>query len=243
MSSKEMLETHMMDRHLIYPPGFLKKRVSDWDADPSLRGMPVPIQGTNLTLDNPDNLKAWLEERRKRWPTSARVSEKKRKWKEAFDTGQFTTGDLNVREKKNWPVGSRTQTHNKTISEKLHVHFSGLTRTNNGREQNSSGDDQDYDAPEIMCSGSRHQESVPQEHTAPVSQNRPYQQGLHQQHRKQPGSSFVSKPRLLHKLLLPDIRMTVSNLSQATKFLVDNDFLYLVEEKPGAAMERKIQTI
>jgi len=40
---------------------------------------------------------------------------------------------------------------------------------------------------------------------------------------------------MLYQLLLPEIRMTVSNLSQAIRFLVDNDFLENVELKPGDA--------
>jgi hypothetical protein len=38
IGSQKALETHMMDRHLIYPPGWDKKRQKDWDADPSLKG-------------------------------------------------------------------------------------------------------------------------------------------------------------------------------------------------------------
>ena len=34
--SRKSVETHMMDRHFIFPPGWEKK--DDWDADPSLRG-------------------------------------------------------------------------------------------------------------------------------------------------------------------------------------------------------------
>ena len=37
--------------------------------------------------------------------------------------------------------------------------------------------------------------------------------------------------------------MTVSNLSQAIRFLVDNDFLDNVELKPGQANERMIEVI
>lgn len=37
--SKKAVEIHMMDRHLIYPPGWDKqKKKDDWDADPSLKG-------------------------------------------------------------------------------------------------------------------------------------------------------------------------------------------------------------
>ena len=42
---------------------------------------------------------------------------------------------------------------------------------------------------------------------------------------------------------MPEIRMTLSNLSQAIHFLVDNDFLDNVELKPGQANERMIEVI
>jgi len=37
--------------------------------------------------------------------------------------------------------------------------------------------------------------------------------------------------------------MTVSNLSQAIRFLVDNDFLKNVELRPGQASEKMIEVI
>jgi hypothetical protein len=37
--------------------------------------------------------------------------------------------------------------------------------------------------------------------------------------------------------------MTVSNLSQAIRFLVDNDFLENVELKPGDAKEKMIEVL
>jgi hypothetical protein len=37
--SQKTVEVHMMDRHLIYPPGWEKRnKQNDWDADPSLKG-------------------------------------------------------------------------------------------------------------------------------------------------------------------------------------------------------------
>jgi hypothetical protein len=45
------------------------------------------------------------------------------------------------------------------------------------------------------------------------------------------------------QLLLPEIRVTVSNLSQAIRFLVDNDFLQGVEMKAGEADEKLIEVI
>jgi len=37
--------------------------------------------------------------------------------------------------------------------------------------------------------------------------------------------------------------MTISNLSQAIRFLVDNDFLENVELKPGEANEKRIEVV
>ena len=51
------------------------------------------------------------------------------------------------------------------------------------------------------------------------------------------GLSRLNDPR--NQLLLPEIRNTVSNLSQAIRFLVDNDFLENVELKPGDAERQK----
>lgn len=36
--SAKCVEIHMMDRHLIYPPGWDPRKKKDWDADPSLKG-------------------------------------------------------------------------------------------------------------------------------------------------------------------------------------------------------------
>jgi len=63
------------------------------------------------------------------------------------------------------------------------------------------------------------------------------------QPRKPPYNPFASRPTLLRNLLLPEIRVTVSNLSQAIRFLVDNDFLEGVEMKPGEAAEKLIEII
>jgi len=63
------------------------------------------------------------------------------------------------------------------------------------------------------------------------------------QPKKAPYNPFASRPTLLRNLLLPEIRVTVSNLSQAIRFLVANDFLEAVEMKPGQANERLIEVI
>ncbi|KAG5221235.1 nuclear fragile mental retardation-interacting protein [Salix suchowensis] len=93
--SPKTLEIHRMDRHLIYPPGWDKQRKkNDWDADPSLKGKPIPIQGTNIFLDTLEAVKAWREERKRRWPSKDRVEDKKRKMSEAIARGQLTMEDI-----------------------------------------------------------------------------------------------------------------------------------------------------
>jgi len=81
------------------------------------------------------------------------------------------------------------------------------------------------------------------------------------QPKKPPRNPFVSRSTLLRnvlgtcyllalttndfivKLLLPEIRVTVSNLSQAIRFLVENDFLRDVELRPGEAQEQMIEVL
>jgi len=63
------------------------------------------------------------------------------------------------------------------------------------------------------------------------------------QPKKTPRNPFAARPSLLRNLLLPEIRMTVSNLSQVIHFLVENDFLENVELKPGEANEKRIEVV
>lgn len=53
----------------------------------------IPIQGTTLSLDDPEVLDAWIAERKKRWPSSNRVEDKKRKVDEAMARGQISIDD------------------------------------------------------------------------------------------------------------------------------------------------------
>jgi hypothetical protein len=53
----------------------------------------IPIQGTNINLDTPEALEAWVAERKKRWPSAQRVEEKKRKIQEAVARGQIDVDD------------------------------------------------------------------------------------------------------------------------------------------------------
>ena len=43
--SNRSVEIHMMDRHLIFPLGWDKRKKSEWDADPSLKGYAILFYG------------------------------------------------------------------------------------------------------------------------------------------------------------------------------------------------------
>lgn len=64
------------------------------------RRKPIFIQGTSINLNDPENLQKWIEERKKRWPTAARVDEKKRKLEEAIARGQLHPDDPALRGQK-----------------------------------------------------------------------------------------------------------------------------------------------
>lgn len=64
---------------------------------------PIPIQGTNIILDTPEAVEAWIAERKKRWPTTERAVEKKRKLEEAIECGQIIPQDYSLSRKRPRP--------------------------------------------------------------------------------------------------------------------------------------------
>ncbi|KAG6829387.1 hypothetical protein H0H92_004655 [Tricholoma furcatifolium] len=229
---------------------------------------PVPIQGTNLILDKPEDIEAWLAERKRRWPTTQRVEEKKRKMDEAISRGQL-------------PEPLERFKRRKTDDQEISYHDRGRGR-GRGRGNSSRGRGRVADAgwqgrtpsnikapamssPNKDSSDSEDDDEIPEtvSSKAPLTSHIPLQQCLpgaglgtqrtsndHKhskrpppQPRKEPYNPFASRPTLLRNLLLPEIRVTISNLSQAIRFLVDNEFLEGVELTPGAAEAQPIQVI
>ncbi|KDQ63639.1 hypothetical protein JAAARDRAFT_169692 [Jaapia argillacea MUCL 33604] len=308
--SKKSVEIHMMDRHLIYPPGWEKrKKQRDWDADPSLMGKTIPIQGTNILLDTPEALDAWIEERKKRWPSTSRVEDKKRKHEEAVARGQLDLDDFSGKKRRRTEDGGgysgqrggrgrgRGRGRGGDNARGRGRGRGGSARGGSGSNSipmgpiplppkpqpmkpetdSSSGSDSESDgAPEAVSSkpptalvehrssssdGEGEDEATlvpegqvdvapPQQEasaeaaeSAPASSLKPIRKVRPQQPKKPVHNPFGARPSLLRRLLLPEIRVTVSNLSQAIRFLVDNDFLENVELKPGEADEKMIEVI
>ncbi|PPQ64372.1 hypothetical protein CVT26_002079 [Gymnopilus dilepis] len=281
--SAKTVEIHMMDRHLIYPPGWDKrKKKPEWDADPSLKGKPIPIQGTNIILDTPEILEAWINERKSRFPTAARVEEKKRKFEEAVSRGQLDLSESRWPNKRrnmgtSAPSGpeqrqrSRQANSRGRFQDRVHRGTRGVShpvvahridekRPSETTRQKSPSILSDSQSESDDDSGSNGQPEALSSKLVPVegisvteddshafratSTARPAAKKPPSQPKLPPKNPFASRPTLLRNLLLPEIRVTVSNLSQAIRFLVDNDFLRDVELKPGQAAEsHKIEVL
>ncbi|KAI0271377.1 hypothetical protein BC834DRAFT_966866 [Gloeopeniophorella convolvens] len=315
--SAKAVETHMMDRHLIYPPDWhTRRRQPDWDADPSFKGKPVPIQGTSARLDTPEDLAAWLAERRARWPTAARVAEKKRKLEEAAASGQLHPDHLALHGIKRPRTGAGA--HDAQAQRGRGRGGRGGRGRERGRgrgagrgrggaasapaalpqvpapvptpvptvpaAEDASGSDSDSDsdgAPEVVSAkappgidayasssdaepeqakvddapppallaqasivdGVAVDPPPPAPAVAAAEPIRPPRRAPAPQPKKPPRNHFAERPSLLRRLLRPEIRMTVSNLSQAIHFLVENDFLDNVELRPGEAEEKRIEVV
>ncbi|KAF7306998.1 Nuclear fragile X mental retardation-interacting protein 1 [Mycena indigotica] len=236
--SKQSVETHMMDRHLIFPAGWDKrKKEPQWDADPSLKGKQVPIQGTGIMLNTPEKLAEWLAERKRRWPSAQLVAEKKRKLEEAAARGELAALDMGRKRQRTENNESRGRGRGKGRGRGT-LRGRGKGRGNapmptTSRESSGSSSEDDS-PPEALSSKKDDPPPIPAQ---PVSRPRV------QQPKNPVHNVFASRPTLLRNLLLPEIRITVSNLSQAIHFLVDNDFLQDVELKPGQANQRLVQVL
>ncbi|KAH8835687.1 hypothetical protein DL96DRAFT_1575225 [Flagelloscypha sp. PMI_526] len=271
--SANSVETHLMDRHLIFPIGWEKRaKKADWDADPSLKGKRIPIQGTSVNLDDPEVLAAWIAERKKRWPTQERVAEKKRKLEEALESGQLPLQVGGSMAKRNKP--------NPTNDLNERTAFTGRgrgkgdrgggrgSRAGRGAGRGRGGAISPRPAPVLDPSDDDDDDAPPEAQSSKVSPNvsntseapgSPTQKShlLVPERRSRaqpplrgpagpkapPRNPYAVRPTLLRNLLLPEIRMTVSNLSQAIRFIVDNNFFESVEVRPGQASELRIQVL
>ncbi|KAF8516209.1 hypothetical protein BU17DRAFT_67623 [Hysterangium stoloniferum] len=285
-----------MDRHLIYPPGWRKPR-DDWDADPSLKGKPVPIPGTGLLLNTPEAIEAWIAERRRRWPSKHNVEDKKRKAREAMERGEIDPSELTAKGHKRHRMegeirrcdnqsGARGWRGRGRVYPERARPDSGWAGRGRGRGRGAtSGSHQSTETPQdlntvpsaaVIDPVSEDSDSnsdmdpvkdaVTSKATEPnfppfIAENPPLDEDRERdrpanltslprpgvrkppQARAQPRNPFATRSSLLRNLLLPEIRHTVSNLSQAIHFIVDNDFFNGVELQPGEADSQLIKVL
>ncbi|KAG1757478.1 hypothetical protein EDB19DRAFT_1900999 [Suillus lakei] len=240
--SKKSVETHMMDRHFIFPPGWQKK--DEWDTDPSLKGKPIGIQGTSLILDSQEAIDGWIAERKNRFPTTQKVEDKKRKLEEAVARGQLTPEDMGLQGRRKrrkddssfrsqQPRGrgrgrgmgrgshtSVTVPRVQDTSSQMKPQAAPLLPPIPAEQRDKSDSDSSSDdgAPEVVSSKPPAAEAVlvsaPQVKQELQSQSppRPIKRPPQPQPKPPPRNPFASRPTLLRSLLLPEIRITVSNL-------------------------------
>ncbi|KAG9104562.1 hypothetical protein FRC06_001342 [Ceratobasidium sp. 370] len=320
--SPKEVEVHKMDRHLIFPPGWeenqaRKKRKRgrekeggeeeyvDEEAQFRATGT-VAILGTDTKLDSPEAITAWLEERKKRWPSVKRIAEKAQNRQEALERGQIITepqaprrlntgsdngsgassqrgrgrGRGRGRESmrctpgpeeggnrvtdKSWCSRARgrgrgvglgnvtggrgrgrghggthpvppAQAPSSSKQDASYVSTSGsststgssLASDSDSSTGSDSGDGSESDMDPVRDAVSSKVAPVEEMHmdVEPVGGNE-----------REPAEN-------INQLLVPDIQATVSNLSQAIRFLVANNFLEDVELKPGDAEIVPVQPV
>ncbi|KAF8273928.1 hypothetical protein EI94DRAFT_1794949 [Lactarius quietus] len=212
---------------------------------------------------------AWITGRKRRWPTAARVAEKKRKIEEAIASGGPLPEHLIKRpglpfnaEAPRTGMGRGGGRGGRGRDADTDEGFAMEQVTVDSASSLDTGSDSD--APEIAdgdddpprthvpsqvdpCPGGAASAASPaQLPTVPSASARPKdvtRRAPPPQPKKPPRNPFAARTSLLRSLLLPEIRMTVSNLSQAIHFLVDNVFLENVELVPGQANEKRIEVV
>jgi len=257
----------MMDRHLIFPPNHSNaNRSSTWDGDPALKGKPIPVFGTHIILNTEDDIDAWIAERRKKWPTLKRKQEKIERKREAVGRGEIHMEDLG-RKSKRPRIDSTSPSDNvrprrpkRTNLEGAITESASIAPTPEVLEElkaefnvdPNSSDDQGPEelpsktTPPMLAPYHERDSSVPERCTALLrTQVQSGNKGAFQRsiRGKLNSHAYGTKHCLLRSLLLPEIGHSVSNLSQAIRFVVENQFFDDVELNAGEGQERLVQTI
>lgn len=266
-ASQQSVEIHMMDRHLIYPKNW--KEEKHWDADQSLKGKEIPVSGTSTILNTPQAIDEWIQERRKRWPTSQRVEERVTRRSEALKRGELEMDSLkhfpkrrkiDAAQKMSIKAGTMQQSGGPTIKDLppqsenqkgLDSSTSVITEIMHKVTKEIDASDDDGPPEEIPFNSKSCSRIIdPDETRQNISEKEKPRRGRPARDRDKkylPSSKHASgnnvQNSLLHSLLLPEIHHSVSNLSQAIHFIVENSFFDGVELFPGDAQYKRIQML
>jgi hypothetical protein len=145
----------------------------------------IPIQGTNIILDSPEVLDVWIAERKKRFPTSSRIEDKKRKLEDAIARGQlnFTSATLHSNKRQKYghrfdnhgfnpKIQSRTGKNDREYARTTDAGWGGRVRaaptspsraiaTNEASHSSSSTEDDTDREPEVLSSKIQHASEIP----------------------------------------------------------------------------------
>ena len=69
----------------------------------------MPIPGTGITLNTPEVIDAWIAERKKKWPSAARVEEKLKNQAEAIERGELVPENSRKRKRGDERMHSQRQ--------------------------------------------------------------------------------------------------------------------------------------
>ena len=69
----------------------------------------MPIPGTGITLNTPEAIDAWITERKKKWPSAARVEEKSKNRAEAIGRGELVPEYSRKRKRNDEGMSSQQQ--------------------------------------------------------------------------------------------------------------------------------------
>jgi hypothetical protein len=145
----------------------------------------IPIQGTNIIMDSPEVLDAWIAERKKRFPTSSRIEDKKRKLEDAIARGQLNVTSATLHSNKRQKYGhrfdnrefhpkiqSRTGKNDGDYARTTDAGWGGRVRvapsspsraiaTNKASHSNPSTEDDTDHEPEVLSSKIQHASEIP----------------------------------------------------------------------------------
>ncbi|WWC96792.1 hypothetical protein V866_003666 [Kwoniella sp. B9012] len=85
----EKVQIHEEDRHLIFVNGKMPERSEEEERYARRKGPPPPIQGTNITLNTPEEIEKWIAERKAKWPSAKRIQEKEEERTAAIARGEI----------------------------------------------------------------------------------------------------------------------------------------------------------
>ncbi|TIC00528.1 NADH-ubiquinone oxidoreductase [Wallemia mellicola] len=195
--SKKEVEIHMMDRHLIYPPGYLENEARKKASKPPKPT--VPVEGTNIMLDTPEAIEKWILERKKRFPSAANIAEKQKEKEDKIARGEIPLDPKFTGKNKrstNWHNDDKKR--NTTKKPRLHI----------SEETNLSEQEQDDDqAPESASS------KIPTRMPPSKLLSQPRIERKKLEPRQKAANNQFQQPNLMAKLFNDEIRQS------PTKFL------------------------
>ncbi|PVF94554.1 hypothetical protein CPB86DRAFT_740377 [Serendipita vermifera] len=266
------VEIHRMDRHLIFPPGYKPQKGppdGEIGSNMTIPGTGISLntpEAINAWIA--ERKKNWpteirIAEKKKRERDALERGEldlvgRKRQRKDV-PNGEFAKGSFGKRPRESHGrmhkvakrVSESTKDSESSHQRNCQTRYMGLIISDeaNGNESASDSDiDPERDVVSAKIQHDNHMTQNEAQNEDETSQEVPIPLIPHKKRQVKlppvrPYNSLVDRPSFLRELLQPEIRNTVSNLSQAIRFIVSNDMFEGVELNPGDAEGVKIKEV